>query len=128
MWHGRCIAHEEQGTRERRLNAWYAEMNGVRFHILLNKDKNARIIKDDLMTHLTKNLKDQVRKRAHWTCANCGTKFPPRDHDLLTVHHTSEPVHGEHLIPLCVKCHQKAEKDEKDKKKANAARSRVKRR
>jgi len=64
------------------------------------------------MTHLKKEIKTNVRKRAHWTCAGCGTKFAPKNHDLLTVHHTIKPINGEHLIPLCHDCHVKAEKEE----------------
>ena len=65
------------------------------------------------MTHLTKNLKDRVRKRAHWQCANCGRYFPPAEHDQLTVHHVRLPINGEHLIALCRRCHNKQEQIEK---------------
>lgn len=68
------------------------------------------------MTHLKKEIKDNVRRKWHWTCANCQMFFPPKDHDLLTVHHTRKPVNGKHLIPLCKKCHEKAEMDEKRKR------------
>lgn len=69
------------------------------------------------MTHLKKEIKDNVRKKWHWTCAACGKTYPPKEHHLLTVHHTRLPVQGEHLIPLCLSCHHQAEIQEKNKEK-----------
>jgi len=65
------------------------------------------------MTHLKKEIKDNVRKRFHWQCVKCGRHFHPAEHDQLTVHHVRLPINGEHLIPLCRSCHDEQEKIEK---------------